>query len=169
MATTWTPLDSVALTADASTLAFSGISGAYTDLRAVYVVRGTASATVVAPNFRFNGEGSGSTLHSLTGLSGDGSVAWSYRSSSGSMGTEYIYAASAPSGRWSIVTIDLLSYASTSIYKTALVTVTTPDYYVNRAVGLFRSMSAITAISFQGNSGNLLAGSTAHLLGMKGA
>jgi len=147
----------------ASTITFSSIPSTYTDLR--LVLTGVNSALYAGAYFRLNSD-SGSN-YSTTALYGNGSSATSYRSANATQVALF----GAWGGNTSIpqmATVALFSYAG-SIYKTFLWT--NPNDFngsgvVTNGAGLWRSTSAVTAISITCSTGNWNTGTAATLYGI---
>lgn len=154
---TYTPLATTTLSSAASTVTFSSISGSYTDL--VLVIAGTANTTT-AFDVTFNSD-TGSN-YSATRLTGNGSTATSIRSTSGTnMPLGYITTTQ------SVSVIQIMNYSNTTTFKTAIARGNAADTLTNAIVGLWRSTSAITSISFAG--GSFQPGSTFTLYGIAAA
>jgi hypothetical protein len=149
------------LSGNATSITFSGISSAYTDLRLVFV--GTSTANVPG-EMRFNSDTSSN--YSRTYLSGNGTSA---SSSKDSNQTYISMGASAITSTPMINTIDIFSYAG-STFKTCLITSSDDrngSGTVDRQVALWRSTSAITSITLTVDlGGNFTAGTTATLWGI---
>jgi hypothetical protein len=79
-------------------------------------------------------------------------------------------AASATGGLFGVAVIDILDYANTNKYKTIRSIAGVAGYSAGMYSGLYKSTTAISAISFRDNSDatNILAGSTIALYGIKG-
>jgi hypothetical protein len=170
MPTTYEPIATTTLGTAASSITFSSITSAYTDLRLVVVARGgSGTGTDFELNLNFNSD-TGSN-YSWTQLYGTGSAAASTRASS----QTYAYCGpitgpTATAGIWSLSTIDIFSYAG-STFKTLLTTSSNDQNgsgLVNRSVPLWRSTSAITSIAMTTNT-TFAAGTTATLYGIKNA
>ena len=144
---------------------FSAISGSYTDLRLIFTMNGQSVASGT-PFIRFNLD-SGSN-YSQTVLAGQGTVAASAQQTNITkidLGTYTAPQTSQPT----FITVDMFSY-SNSTNKTCLITWSN-DYNgggsTERAVGLYRSTSAITAIKLKAASTNTFnIGTTATLYGI---
>ena len=169
MASTYEPIATTTLGSDTATISFTSIPGTYTDLRLVLVARtdraSTGNDTVL---LRFNSDSG--TNYSYTSITGNGTTATSSLSST----VAQIIAGYAPrnnntSGIFGLTTVDIFSYAG-STYKTALCTGNSDlngSGEVNRTVGLWRSTSAITSVTFSLSSTfKYLTGSTATLYGI---
>ena len=143
----------------ASTVTFSSISGAYTDL--VLIFNGTGST---GGNFTFQFNGDTSTNYSATILYGDGSSAGSVRvSSQSSMNIGGV------STGFTTDIINIMNYSNATTYKTALGRYARPADEVGAKVGLWRSTSAITSIVVGVSGGNFATGSTFSLYGIASA
>lgn len=160
MPSTYTPIATTTLGSTASSVTFSSISGAYTDLRIVYAT--TASGD--AGNYlRFNSD-SGSN-YSRTNLYGNGSAAGSDRLTN----QTGIYGPFTMSSAITSNTIDIMNYSNSTTYKTALVRAGAANNSTLATVGLWRNTSAITSILITCDGANFVAGSTFTLYGVKSA
>jgi len=181
MARTYEPIASQTLGSDAASVTFSDIPQTYTDL--IFQISTRATAATYNNNsylqWRYNGESAGGTLHSETNIttrsvSGTWTVLSQRGSNGQSSGSAPIPSNSHAAGIFNTVPINIMSYSNTSIFKVAL---TLGGYSSNLTnydgprpnVDLWRSTDAITSIQFFGVSGNLMAGSTFSLYGIKAA
>lgn len=155
-----------------TTVTFSSISSTYTDLFIVF--SGSFSAGDTSLVIRFNGD-TGSN-YSYTLLEGNGSSASSTRGTS----TDKIYlsalAVSIGSGtNISTQTINVMNYANTTTYKTAIGRVNTASNSTSylgtsAGVGLWRNTAAINSVSLIAGGGyTITAGSTFTLYGILAA
>lgn len=164
MAATYEPIATTTLGSAASSITFSSISSAYTDLRLVVTVKASSAGAALA-RLQFNSDTA--TNYSYTRLGGDGATATSARTSNNdTLGTG---AGSVPASGIGLYTFDIFSYAG-STYKTALVSQSTDangSGTVYTAVGLWRSTSAINSINIGLLNGDT--GTTATLYGIKAA
>jgi hypothetical protein len=166
MATTYEKIATTTLGSAAASIDFTSIASSWTDLR--FVLTGVNSALYAGAYFRLNSD-SGSN-YSTTALYGNGTSATSYRSSNATQVDLF----GAWGGNTSIpqmATVDLFSYAG-STYKTFLWTNPNDlngNGVVTNGVGLWRSTSAVTAISIICSTGNWNTGTTATLYGIKAA
>jgi len=165
MATTYEPIATQTLGSAASSITFSSIPASWTDLRVVIV---DTTSTTSNGGFYFNGDTS--ALYSVTRISGNGSSTYSSRSSGDGrfvLGYSALTSTTIPT----MLTLDLFSYAG-STFKTGLCTFNA-DYSgsggLDYVVGLYRSTSAITSVTFITSPGNLSIGTTATLYGIKAA
>jgi hypothetical protein len=169
MASTYTPIATTTASGSTSTVSFTSISGSYTDLVLVASVRSTAANTVDILNVRLNNDSS--TLYSYTRLTGDGSSAASARET-GLTAWRIGYnipAANAASGTYGLDIFQLQNYSNTTTYKTALWRNSAAGIEAAASACLYRSTSAITQIELGFGVGNLAAGSTFTLYGIKAA
>jgi len=150
----------------AASITFSSIAASWTDLRIVLV--GQHATSSVNLFMRYNSDTA--TNYSVTYLYGDGSSATSATS------TSQTYLLMTAGGNLTstvpeLFTVDIFSYNG-STYKTCLMTSSEDRNgtgYVERFVGLWRSTSAITSVTFALSSGNFAIGTTANLYGIKAA
>jgi len=168
MATTYEKIATTTLSSAAASIDFTSIGSGYTDLRVVLV--GTTSNNGNVMRMRFNSDSS--SLYSWTELYGTGSAAGS---AGGTNSASINISDSAAVGTSSTIphffSIDLFSYAG-STFKSCLITASEDNNgtgAVYRAIGLYRSTSAITAVNLFAATGNLNAGTTATLYGIKAA
>lgn len=162
MALTYEPIATTTLGTAASSITFSSISSAYTDLRLVLVLQGTAASGCY---IRFNNVSTG-TVYSGTYLQGNGSAASSFRYSPANQ--VEIQTNGVSTSNWVFSTLDIFSYAG-STNKTVLSTDSSDlngSGYVSRIVSLWRDTSAINRIDIGLFSGNLNTGTTATLYGI---
>lgn len=170
MAATYEPIASTTLGADAASYTFSSIPGTFTDLRLVVVGRSTRTAQTYDSLFlRFNGDTA--TNYSLTYIYGSGSAAGSGRASSQGRMQIGRFNHSNGNSNPGIVTADIMSYANTNVFKTALgaSAASAENWPVARYVGLWRSTSAVTSIEVTVETASLASGATLSLYGIKGA
>jgi hypothetical protein len=161
MPATYEPIATTTVVTPASTITFSSITSAYTDLKLVLVASSTLSAS---PRIQFNSDTG--TNYSRTTIYGDGATAASSRSTGfASIGlTTTSLSLTIPT----MISIDLFSYAG-STYKTILSAETNDQNgsgAVSRTVGLWRSTSAITSIDLSLNTSTFTTGTTATLYGI---
>ena len=159
MASTYTPIATTTLGSAAASYTFSSIPSTYTDL--VLIVN--ANSSLFNLNLRFNSDSS--SLYSDTIIYNNGNTPASARDS----GQTIIYGTvttGAPFQIWNI-----MNYANTSVYKTVLLknNDSGTSNTVSASVGLYRSTNAINAVNILPGSGNLPAGSTFTLYGIKAA
>jgi len=166
MAATYEPIATTTLGSAAASITFSSISSAYTDLRVALTCSTNVSNTIL---IQFNGNAG--TLYSQTYLGGNGSSALS---GSGTSQTSIYYSnlTNTYTSTPQFLTVDIFSYAG-STNKTALLTVSADNNgsgITENNVGLWRSTSAITSVSFTvGGTRTFNTGTTATLYGIKAA
>ena len=169
MPATYEPIASQTLGSDGASVTFSSVSGAYTDL---ILVANCSTSRGSQDGFgcQLNGETGGSTTtkYSVTRLTGDGSSAASVRQST--QAAIYWGACSGSSTERSVIVWHFMSYANTSVNKTALIAGAFASGQVARSVGLWRDTAAITSITVFPEVGpNFRSGSTFSLYGIKAA
>lgn len=159
---TYEPIATTTLSSAASSITFSSISAAYTDLRITFVAQGSGGQRFL--RIRYNGDTASN--YSYTNLNGNGSSA----ASIGAANLQWIPLGEntgSTTSQPSFYTIDIFSYAG-STYKTALMTNSADQNgtgEVGRQVGLWRSASAVTSVELYA-TGNFAAGATATLYGI---
>jgi len=160
MASTYTPIATTTLGSATNSVTFSSIAGTYTDL--LVIVAGT-TGSLSGVNVQFNSDTG--TNYSRTILYGTGSTAGSGRSTS----TNQIGAGTLSTSQ-SVCKINIMNYANTTTYKTALCRADAASDEVSSVVGLWRSTSAITAIKVAADPATTFStGSTFTLYGVKSA
>jgi hypothetical protein len=133
---------------------FTGITG-YTDLVVMANIKSTSTSYL---QNRFNGDTGGTTNYSQTSLYGNGSSATSSRNSSAPTG--YLAQNSnIDSTNFSPYTIQYNNYSNSTTYKTFLVRSGSASIETEAVIGTWRQTSAITAISYFLNTGNIAVGS----------
>jgi hypothetical protein len=161
MPVTYENIATTTLGSAATSITFSSITSAYTDLRIVF---SHATALPDNLNFRFNSDSG--TNYSDTYMVGDGTAASSTRNS-GMTYTELPYSDTANS----FCTYDIFSYAG-STFKTGLATYSADKNgtgWVVRLSNTWRSTSAITSITMRSGAAGTLnfpIGTTATLYGI---
>ena len=167
MAVTYEPIASTTLGSAAIEIVFADIPGTYTDL--VLICQGKSANTGSSTNalrVRFNDD-SGSN-YSSTLLIGNGSTASSVRTSSETYMDVLDLAQTSAS--IAVNRFQIMSYANTNVFKTALGFTAAPSVRVLLGVGLWRSTSAITSLKvYRDGTINLESGFTAALYGIKAA
>lgn len=159
---TYVSIASNTLSSAASSITFSSISGAYTDLRLIYNIKN--STTSAAGIMTFNGDSS--SIYSFTNIWGSGSTANSNVSSSDA----YINFGDYNSTTECFLIIDLMNYSNTTSYKTCLIK-TNPSQYsrIYSHMGIYKSNSAISSVTITTGSGQWASGSTVSLYGIAAA
>lgn len=167
MPSTYTPIATTTLGSAQTTVTFSSISGTYTDLRFVIV----AGQTPLNENMRWRYNSDSSGNYSWTQLLGNGTTASSSRSNANITGLN-LSGDLGGSAVTSLIKIDIMNYSNTTTNKTSITrfdSVQKSRAQVN--VGLWRSTSAITSVTFDFSNGTdtFVAGSTFTLYGIKAA
>jgi len=162
MPATYEPIATTTLSSTASSISFTSITSAYTDIRLVFT--GTYSSAGGTLAMTFNSDTGAN--YSYTALSGNGSTAVSFRSS----GDNYIdvSATGAVNTTVGMHEINVFSYAG-STNKTVLIGTSVDKNgsgNVGRQVGLWRSTSAITSITLSLTGQTFASGTTATLYGI---
>ena len=170
MPATYEPIASQTLGSDAADITFSSIPGTYTDLVASVTYANSTQNYAVA--VRYNNDTGNN--YSNTILYGSGATSSSTRHTSTSYSyISYFGATSATSTSTPAnVQLSIMQYANTSTFKTFLSAAagSGSGNGVDRIVGLWRSTSAITSVTFlAAPAGNLKSGSTFSLYGIKAA
>jgi hypothetical protein len=147
MASTYEKIATTTLGSSATTVTFSSISGAFTDLVAVITAKANTSADVYV---RCNSDSG--TNYSYTGLSGSGSAASSFRVSNTSNGMLLDNLGYADNNNNQIIIAQFNNYSNTTTYKTSIARSNNAATGVDALVGLWRSTSAINELTFRLNS-----------------
>lgn len=165
MPATYEKIQSTTLGSAVQSINFTSIPATYTDLRVV--IANAFTSNTAAINMRFNTDAGAN--YSCTQLSGNGTVAYSDRSTSQNyarlIGLDYATSTTIPH----MCTVDIFSYAG-STFKTLLSVAASDKNGVTGAieniVNLWRSTSAINAIEVRSQSGTLAIGTTATIYGI---
>ena len=167
MAVTYEPIASVTLSTSANSVSIDNIPGTYTDLVVVAFARSTGAATTLGATMRLNDD-SGSN-YSWTLLEGNGNAPSTNR---GTSATRLRLFGDFPTSDYSISVISFMNYANTNVFKTALARHSMASVGSGVIVGLWRSTSAITKMTFFSNDNggdDLASGTTYSLYGIKAA
>jgi hypothetical protein len=149
------------LGSNTATVTFSSIPSTYTDLVLVVVVKN--SSTLNNGRFFFNNDTS--ALYSGTYIQGNGSAASSGRVS----GVNSCYTQEISTTDWTTININIMNYSNTTTFKTSLIRGGTASDRTAAWVDLYRSTNAISRLDFETFGGNLVAGSTFSLYGIRAA
>jgi hypothetical protein len=166
MAATYTPIASITLGANATTVTFTSIPSTYTDL--VFVIN-AKNDTTTNSEIRFNSD-SGSN-YSATALYGNGSSAASTRETSTAQAS-IDWNAYITTGDFAYSNvINIMNYSNTTTYKTFLARANSAANGVDLIAGLWRSTAAINSLTILTTTGtrNFASGSTFNLYGILGA
>jgi hypothetical protein len=161
MATAITPLANLTVSGSTTTtVTFSSISGLYRDLMLVINGQNSADANMY---LRFNGDSA--TNYFAVYLSGTGSSATSGTESN----TGFFFNDNSRIGTENAMfTVNILDYTATDKHKVYSAGATRAGQGVERHIGRWANTSAITSISVNVASGNLVAGTTLALYGIAG-
>lgn len=165
-------ISNTVLGADAASIDLTSIPATYDALRLVVVGRASPSSTVQELYLRFNGDsGTNYAFERITGSSTTANATGGTGAIAARCG--YLPAANAPANAAGIAIVDIPRYAATAWHKVAVGTGYTRDAASGGAIYAFGSQwlstAAINQITILAASGNLLAGSSAALYGIKGA
>ena len=165
---TYTPIATTTLGSDTQTISFTSIPSTYTDLVLVFTGICTTSGTNLA--FRFNNDsGSNYSFTRLRGYSG---------TFTGDYYSPYSMGISGPLSYGtinSIITLNIMNYANTSMYKTVYSRSNSIDYastsgILGNEVNLWRNTTVINRVDISPEFGqNFLSGAIATLYGVKEA
>lgn len=168
---TYTPIASNTLTAAATDITFTSISGSYTDILVIGRVRSSRTAGLGALGIRVNNDSS--SIYSSTRIYSNGS---STPGSDRFSGTYFeigeIASASGNSNIFTPISVHFNNYINTAIYKTVLGTTRNSENStgVQQMAGLYSSTSAITQLKlYDAYGGNLEVGTTVTLYGILAA
>lgn len=158
---TYEPISTTTLGSNTNTVSFTSISSAYTDL--IFVFEGTMSS---GTDMMIQYNSDTGTNYSSTRIRGNGTAASSTLQTSD---TAFYPAIGTLAQRQNII-FQIMNYANTTTYKTALDRINNPVGWVGAHANLWRSTAAITRIDIIGaSSGNFATGSTFTLYGIKAA
>lgn len=163
---TYEPIATTTLGSAASTITFSSITSAYTDLRLVLSI-----PTVSTANYALMKFNSSTVNIGFVTLAGGGTSAYTGTSASD---VQYLnYQGTLSNATPTFIAVDILSYAG-STYKSFLVSTNydkgaSSAGYVEAMAGVYTSTSAITRIDVYTSSGNFNTGTTATIYGIKSA
>ena len=165
---TYEPIATTTLASPTTTITLSSIPATYTDIRAIWV--GNCATSGGALTVQLNGA---TTNYSVTNIHGNGTTAASNRRTTDSfMYIGYTQNLSTTANQVAMAIVDVFSYAG-STNKTILGQMSNDKNgtgEVVRTVGLYRSTSAITSITFgNDNTQNFSTGTTLTLYGIKAA
>jgi hypothetical protein len=161
MPSTYEPIATTTLGSSTGSVTFSSISGSYTDL--ILIISGTSSGGSEV-KFRINSD-TGSN-YSGTVLGGNGSSAYSFRSSNSTYGGF----GNALGTSVSTIIANFMNYSNTTTNKTIITRGSGAATNATAAAGLWRSTSAITSIVANFDDATTFStGSTFTLYGIKAA
>jgi hypothetical protein len=136
----------------------------YTDI--VLVASVQASSSGQGLTMQFNGDNGSGSLYSNTALRGNGSVVVSFRQTSN---TNCLLSniAEPPTTGFGVYTANFQSYSNTSIYKEIIVRSNSASFGTETFIDLWRNTNAISSVQVSISSGNIAAGSTFTVYGIK--
>ena len=155
---TYTPISSTTFGSNTTSLTFSSISSAYTDL--VIVIGGIFTADI-SGGLTFNSD-TGSN-YTTTRMYGTGTAATTNSSNSG---TQMAFTTGKGDTRYTFI-INIMNYSSSSTYKPVLVKGAMD--MASARIGTWLSTSAINSINLTANGGQFVAGTTITLYGIAAA
>lgn len=159
MAATYTPIASISLGLAASTVTFNSIPQTYTDL--VITIKGR---TDLDANIGITFNSDSGNNYSMTAMYGNGSTATGTRNSSTTnIGIGGISSGSDEEGT---NIVNIMNYSNTNFNKSVFARANNSTY-VQYRTGLWRSTSAITAISITSDGTTFMTGATFDLHGIK--
>jgi len=158
---TYTPIQTI--TSSGASISFTSIPSTYTDL--IIVVNGKSSGAGQMA-LRFN---SATTNYSSTSLNGNGTTAYSQRTTTSSnsfmqLGYYDYYDSNQGTG-----IVNVMNYANTTTYKTVLARNNNASTGVGTSVGLWQSTSTINAIEVFPIGCTWITGTTLTLYGIAAA
>ena len=163
---TYVPIATTTLASVTQNLSFTSIPSTYTDLVLVLSLR--ASTTASDGYFRYNNDSNSN--YSDTVLRGNGTTASSVRDSNAAGMDIGTIALSSDSATFQSPTIiQIMNYANTTTYKTALIRTSNATATTSAIVGLWRSTAAINEIDIVHRGTGWAIGSTAALYGIAAA
>jgi len=165
MPSTYTPIATTTLGSATNEVIFSSIPSIYTDL--VFIANAKPSTSAYMGYGQFNGDTG--TNYSETLLYGTGSTAGSNRESNRTNCYFGNWTTQNSTSSFTAYIINIMNYANTTTYKTAISRSADAGTETNAVVNLWRSTAAITSFKFSLNTGNFVAGSTFTLYGVKSA
>lgn len=157
---TYSLINSTTLGSAQGSVTFSSIPSTYTDL--ILVCNAGCDAGGKNIQFRFNSDTS--TNYSSMRLLGNGSIAYSDRTTNASV----MNSANCPTTLTGTTVINIMNYANTTTYKTAITRSNDAGVNLGAIIGLWRSTSAISSIVLSPEfTNNFLSGSTFKLYGIE--
>jgi hypothetical protein len=151
MTKTYVPISTTTLGSNQTTVSFSSIPATYTDLVLIMTTKGTGAASAANGYMRFNSDSS--SIYSKTQMLGVG-AAQSQRASGASF-IQWPF----DDAEWQVTRFNIMNYSNTTTHKTTIIRQDLGTYGTAAVVGLWRSTSAINAISL--TSSDNLGGGTA--------
>ena len=159
---TYVALDKVTANGSVSSVTFTGISSAYTDLVIVFNGNSTTAGSS-ANSLRVSVNGDTASNYSYTYLAGAGTSAASGRATSQTYWDAIDIAQASSSG---MANLYFMNYSNATTFKTMLSRSSVASVETLTAVNLWRSTSAITSITLNANR-TITSGSTFSLYGIR--
>ena len=145
---TYEAITTTTLTANASSITFSGLPSNYTDIILVCSYRDTRGQEYSYPKLRINSDANSN--YSWTNFYGDTASALSNQSSGTSISIYEGTGDTSAANVYALITIHLMNYLNSSTNKTVLIRGNNTSSWVGRlvsaTVGLWRNSSAITSV-----------------------
>lgn len=156
-----------------SSVAFSSISGSYTDLVLVVNAANSNAATIHGMGFTINNDALTIGKLSFTQMYGNGSSAASFRWTTSTSGMVVVPCGGGNTSltNGSMAIVNLMNYSNATTYKTILTRISEAGADVRAITTLWQDTSAINKITIYPNDGTntILSGSTFTLYGIKAA
>lgn len=162
---TYTPIATHTLASNTVSYTFSSIPSTYTDL---VLVVSNLTTTVAGQSIYMEFNGDTSAVYSETWLNGDGSSATSVRRTGDTKGFLGGYGSGTSTTNPAMAIGQIMNYANTTTFKTALARYSLASAETNTLVNLWRSTAAINAIKVY-TGGTMATGSTFTLYGIQAA
>jgi hypothetical protein len=163
MTITYDKIATTTLGSTQSTITFSSITNTYTDLVIVLTVKASSAGDIY---LRLNGDTG--TNYSYTYFSGSGSAVDSGRANTGDYGLLLDAYGLPDNSNNHIAIVNLNNYSNTTTFKTSLSRSSNAALGTDAVIALWRSTSAINALTFRFNGAQTFsAGSTITLYGIK--
>lgn len=163
MASTYEKIATTTLTTSASSVTFSSISGAYTDL---IFVSNVIDTNGLAYNGWYRVNGDTGSNYSRTSLYADGSTTYSNRGSSQTKAYFLAIYGDLSQTAPTVTITNFNNYSNTTTYKTFITRTNLASDVVGAHCNLWRSISAINQIELGLDSGSFATGSTFTLYGI---
>lgn len=162
MPATYEPIATQTLGSTASQVTFSSIPSTYTDFVLVSAPIGTGDAQMY---IRFNNDSTSSYGYTL--MASNGSSVVPYRTGPVlNIGTDYFFSITTGGG---ITLINVMNYANTATYKTALIRTNNATKSAIANVGTWQNTAAINRIDLFATSASFATGSVFTIYGIKAA
>jgi len=160
MPRTYEPIATTSLTSATTSITFSSISSAYTDLVLIISAKNTTSLN----NGKLNFNGDGGTNYSGTYMQGAGTAVTGRVSN-----TSSVYLMEFVTTDFSPVVVNIMDYSNTNTYKTILAQGGANSDRIAFWTSIWRSTSAINSIEIATFGGQFASGSTFSLYGIAAA